>query len=113
MPWPKSQASAKVGSVERTPSAGFVVISKHPKWKPGLLPHYGKQKDTAIGYNPQKPGRPSHHPLACVIGGTRFCLRMEWRKGNTVSASAWMPKTSLTNSRPHGDFPDFVRKKRQ
>ena len=48
------------------------------------LPRYGKQEDTAIGYNPQKPGRPSHHPLACVIGGTRLCLHMEWRKGNTI-----------------------------
>jgi hypothetical protein len=24
-----------------------------------------------------------------VIGGTRLCLHMEWRKGNTVSASGW------------------------
>ncbi len=50
----------------------------------------GKQEDTAIGYNPQKPGRPSHHPLAGVIGGTRLCLHMEWRKGNNVSASGWI-----------------------
>ena len=28
---------------------------------------YGNQEDAAIGYNPQKPGRPSHHPLACVM----------------------------------------------
>jgi len=35
------------------------------------------------------PGRPSHHPFACVISGTHLCLHMEWRKGNTVSASGW------------------------
>jgi hypothetical protein len=59
-------------------------------WDSTVIPRYGKQEDTAIGYNPQKPGRPSHHPLACVIGGTRLCLHMEWRKGNTVSASGWI-----------------------
>jgi hypothetical protein len=59
-------------------------------WDSTVVPRYGKQEDAAIGYNPQKPGRPSHHPLACVIGGTRLCLHMEWRKGNTVSASGWI-----------------------
>ena len=59
-------------------------------WDSTVIPRYGKQEDTAIGYNPQKPGRPSHHPLACVIGGTRLCLHMEWRKGNTVSSSGWV-----------------------
>ena len=59
-------------------------------WDSTVVPRYGKQEDAAIGYNPQKPGRPSHHPLACVIGGTRLCLHMEWRKGNTVSASGWV-----------------------
>ena len=59
-------------------------------WDSTVIPRYGKQEDTAIGYNPQKPGRPSHHPLACVIGGTRLCLHMEWRKGNTVSSSGWI-----------------------
>jgi len=58
-------------------------------WDSTINVRYGKQEDAAVGYNPQKPGRPSHHPLACVIGGTRLCLHMEWRKGNTVSASGW------------------------
>lgn len=40
-------------------------------WDSTVIPLYGKQEVTAIGYNPQKPGRPSHHPLACVIGGTQ------------------------------------------
>jgi len=59
-------------------------------WDFTVIRRYGKQEDDAIGYNPQKPGRPSHHPLACVIGGTRLCLHMEWRKGNTVSSSGWI-----------------------
>jgi hypothetical protein len=59
-------------------------------WDSTVVVRYGKQEDAAIGYNPQKPGRQSHHPLACVIGGTRLCLHMEWRKGNTVSSSGWI-----------------------
>jgi len=59
-------------------------------WGSTVVVRYGKQEDAATGYNPQKPGRPSHHPLACVIGGTRLCLHMEWRKGNTVSSSGWI-----------------------
>ncbi|MEX1116560.1 MAG: transposase, partial [Akkermansiaceae bacterium] len=53
-------------------------------WDSTVVVRYGKQEDASVGYNPQKPGRPSHHPLACVISGTRLCLHMEWRKGNTV-----------------------------
>ena len=58
-------------------------------WDSTVVVRYGHQEDATIGYNPQNPGCPSHHPLACVIGGTRLCLHMEWRKGNTVSASGW------------------------
>jgi hypothetical protein len=25
-----------------------------------------------VGYNPHKPGRGSHHPLLCVVAGTRL-----------------------------------------
>lgn len=46
-------------------------------WDSTVVVRYGHQEDAAIGYNPQKPGRLSHHPLACVIGGTRLCLHME------------------------------------
>ena len=59
------------------------------EWDSTVVLRYGKQEDAAVGYNPQKTGHPSHHPLACVISGTRLCLHMEWRKGNTVSASGW------------------------
>jgi hypothetical protein len=33
-------------------------------WDSSINVRYGKQEDAACGYNPQKPGRPSHHPLA-------------------------------------------------
>lgn len=59
-------------------------------WDSTVCTRYGSQEDVAVGYNPQKPGRPSHHPLVCAIAGTRMALHMEWRKGNTVSATGWI-----------------------
>jgi hypothetical protein len=42
---------------------------------------YGQQEDAAVGYNPHKRGRKSHHPLICVAARTRLCLHLEWRPG--------------------------------
>ena len=72
------------GSDEALTPYGGLVAWDH------FLEHCGVIAEVARNYNPQKPGCPSHHPLACVIGGTRLCLHMEWRKGNTVSASGWV-----------------------
>lgn len=58
-------------------------------WDSTVNTRYGKQEDVETGYNPHKPGRGSHHPLVCAIAGTRLALHMEWRKGNTVSATDW------------------------
>lgn len=59
-------------------------------WDSTVNTKYGEQEDTAVGYNPHKPGRRSLHPLVCSIAGTRLCLHMEWGKGNTVSATNWL-----------------------
>lgn len=58
-------------------------------WDSTVNTRYGRQEEVEVGYNPHKPGRGSHHPLLCVVAGTRFALHMEWRPGNAVSASAW------------------------
>lgn len=39
------------------------------------------------GYNPNKKGRPSYHPLAAFIGETRDVLRGRFRPGNVRSAN--------------------------
>jgi len=69
-------------------------------WDSTVTTRFGHQEDTAIGYNPHKPGRPSHHPLVCVIAGTRMALHMEWRKGNTVSATGWIESMEKVWSNP-------------
>lgn len=58
-------------------------------WDSTVTTRYSRQEDVAIGYNPHKPGRASHHPLVCAIADTRLALHMRWRKGNTVSATEW------------------------
>ena len=60
-------------------------------WDSTVNTRYGHQEDAARGYNPHKRGRKSHHPLICVAARTRLCLHMEWRPGDTVSATDWQP----------------------
>lgn len=40
-------------------------------WDSTVITRYGEQEGAAIGYNPTKRGRPSHHPLLSVAAGTR------------------------------------------
>lgn len=55
---------------------------------------YGlKQAGAERGYNPKKPGRPSHHPLLAYIQETADCLGVRWRPGNAhtaAGAEAWL-----------------------
>ena len=60
-------------------------------WDSTVNTRYGQQEDAAVGYNPHKRGRKSHHPLICVAARTRLCLHLEWRPGDTVSATDWQP----------------------
>ena len=48
---------------------------------------YGKQEMARIGYNPQKWGRPSYHPLVCFNGITKDFWHGELRPGDTHTAT--------------------------
>ena len=52
-----------------------------------VLTLYGKQEGAEIGYNPQKKGRPSYHPLVCFNGITKDFWHGELRPGDTHTAS--------------------------
>jgi len=69
-------------------------------WDSTVNTRYGRQEDVARGYNPHKPGRGSHHPLLCVVAGTRLALYMEWRPGNEVSAAHWVEAMQRVWSHP-------------
>ena len=73
-------------------AVSFAIQDALPKkyildWDSTVLTRYGHQEQAAVGYNPTKPGRPSHHPLLAAVAGTRLCLHYSLRAGNTASST--------------------------
>jgi DDE family transposase len=52
-----------------------------------ILCRYGEQEGSLKGYNPKKPGRPSHHPLVGFLAEGRRLLWATLRSGNSGSAN--------------------------
>jgi len=52
-----------------------------------VLCRYGEQEGSLKGYNPSKPGRPSHHPLVAFLAEGRRLLWATLRSGNSGSAN--------------------------
>ena len=50
------------------------------------ITRYGKQEGNAIGYNPAKRNRPSHHPLFAFLGNERMVVNSWLRSGDASSA---------------------------
>lgn len=48
---------------------------------------YGQQEGAKRGYNPRKPGRPSHHPLLAFLG-SGYVMNVWNRSGDTVSGQS-------------------------
>src|SRR6266480_2829931 len=48
---------------------------------------YGEQEGSLKGYNPNKPGRRSHHPLVAFLAEGRRLLWARMRSGNSASAN--------------------------
>jgi hypothetical protein len=56
-----------------------------------IKPLYGKQEGAKVGYNPHKPGRPSHAYHTYIIGNLRLILDVEVESGNRTAASYGQP----------------------
>lgn len=52
-----------------------------------VITRYGEQEGSAKGYNPNKKGRNSHHPLMAFISQTRMVANAWLRPGNTAASS--------------------------
>ena len=52
-----------------------------------ILCRYGEQEGSLKGYNPKKPGRPSHHPLVAFLAEGRRLLWATLRSGNSGNAN--------------------------
>ena len=54
-----------------------------------VITRYGDQEGAAVGYNPKKKGRKSHHPLMAFAAEPRLIVNSWLRPGNTSSASGF------------------------
>lgn len=71
---------------------------------------YGKQEGAEIGYNPHKPGRPSHTYHTYWIARIRLCLDVEVRPGKQHAGKHGMPGLwELIDSLPRQMWPQCLR----
>lgn len=71
---------------------------------------YGKQEGAVVGYNPIKPGRPSHNYHTCFMGNTRLALTVEVNHGNQHTAKHVTPSLwNYYDSLPDDKKPAVIR----
>lgn len=56
-----------------------------------IKPLYGKQQGAVVGYNPHKPGRPSHTYHSYQVSGLRLMLGVDVLAGNQSHANHTLP----------------------
>jgi hypothetical protein len=75
-----------------------------------IKPLYGHQEDATKGYNPQKPGRPSHTYHTYMMANLRLVLDVEVKAGDQSHSTHSLPGLiSLLNRLPTDCKPEFVR----
>lgn len=75
-----------------------------------VKPLYGKQEGAVVGYNPHKPGRPSHAYHTYQIGGLRLMLGVTVAPGNKTHANTTLPGLiELIEGLPQDKRPALVR----
>jgi hypothetical protein len=52
-----------------------------------VIARYGHQEGARKGYNPRKPGRPSHHPLIAFVSDVRMVANCWLRSGDAHTAN--------------------------
>jgi hypothetical protein len=71
---------------------------------------YGRQEGAVVGYNPKKPGRPSHNYHSYLIANLRLVLDVEVHAGNESSSNHTAHRLwSLLDSIPRSNWPEFIR----
>lgn len=75
-----------------------------------VKPLYGHQEGAKLGYNPHKPGRPSHTYHTYMIANLRLVLDIEVQAGDQSQSSHSLPGLmSLLNKLSEEQRPKFVR----
>ena len=71
---------------------------------------YGKQEGAIVGYNPHKPGRPSHVYHSYMISNIRLMLDVEVHSGNQNAGKHTAPGLwSFIEGLAKNRWPDFIR----
>ena len=71
---------------------------------------YGKQEGAVLGYNPKKPGRPSHSYHSALMANTRLALAVEVMAGNETAPMHGMPGIwAWLDSLPEAERPALLR----
>jgi hypothetical protein len=75
-----------------------------------VKPLYGKQQGAVVGYNPHKPGRPSHAYHSYQVSGLRLMLGVDVLAGNQSHANHTLPGlVSILDGLPTHKRPKLVR----
>ncbi len=75
-----------------------------------VKPLYGHQEDAKVGYNPHKPGRPSHAYHSYFIANLRMVMDVEVQAGNQTAASFAQPELwNLLDGMAQSSHPRFLR----
>jgi len=75
-----------------------------------VKPLYGHQEGAEIGYNPQKPGRPSHVYHSYFVANLRISLGVEVRPGTEHAGAKGLPGLWQTLGKPpRHQWPTFIR----
>ena len=75
-----------------------------------VKPLYGHQQGAVLGYNPHKPGRPSHAYHSYLMANTRLVLNVEVDAGNHTAAAYSAPELwKLLESLPAPERPEMIR----
>jgi len=75
-----------------------------------VKPIFGHQEGAELGYNPQKPGRPSHNFHSYFIGSIRISLGVDVQPGRRHSGGCGMPRLwELVDGLPAEKKPRLIR----
>ena len=75
-----------------------------------VKPLYGHQQDAKVGYNPTKPGRPSHAYHSYFMANIRMVLDMEVQAGNQTAPLFAQPELwAFLDGLPERNLPVFLR----
>jgi hypothetical protein len=75
-----------------------------------VKPLYGHQEEAAVGYNPRKPGRPSHVYHCYFIAAIRLIVEVEVQAGNRTASQYAQPGLwAWLDAHPREQWPHLLR----